>query len=155
MLPPLYATKPVRAVVTLVAVAAAAVVCAHVASARSSALTVVRVQPLPNGKPLESGRVNVVPVRPMFGFAVAVRNDSVARRSLLVKVVVSYNRRGQSPLVLKRTVSVRPGTARVGVGRDSGIEVAFAQRARLTVRVTDRARHTTATKHYAVIFALG
>jgi hypothetical protein len=125
------------------------------AGTRPAAVSVGGIESLPDGKPLMSGRVNVVPVRPLFGFSVAVRNHSPARRSVLVKVVVSYNRHGQSPLVLKRPVSVRQGIATVGIGRVSGIRVLFAQRARLTVGVTDQARHTTSVRHYAVIFALG
>jgi hypothetical protein len=155
MLPTLYAMRASRRLVSLVMVAAAGVLGgAQAATAHDSALSVSRVESLTNGKQLVSGRVNVVPVNNPFGFAVSVRNDSATCRGVLVKVVVSYIRRGESPLVLKTTGTASHGTVTVPLRQRFGEGVLFAQRARLTVAVTDRAQHRTSTRHYAVIFTL-
>ncbi len=123
------------------------------ASARGDdSVSVLRVQPLP-GKPLISGRVNVVAVHNPFGFVVVLRNGSKARRNISVKVLVRYDRQGEAPLVMRAVGKINGGPGIVRI--TSAKQVLFAQRARLTVSATDRVAHTTATQHYVVIFALG
>jgi len=125
------------------------------ATARSdSALSVRAVQPLTQGKPLVSGRLNTVPVTHPFGFAVSLRNAR-AGRAVLVKLTIRYERNREAPLVLKTTATAKQGTVTVRDALRGGGMVAFAIPARLTVSVTDRVAHVTATRQYAIIFSLG
>jgi hypothetical protein len=119
----------------------------------ASSVSVARVQALTHGKPLVSGKVNVIAVHPQFGFAVSVRNAARERRNVAVKVLVRYRGTNQAPLVLKKTGSVAPGANTVRL--PARPRILFAVRASLTVSVSDRAHRTTAVRHYAVIFSLG
>lgn len=132
-----------------------ALVLIPVATGRSdAALTVRSVQPLTQGKPLVSGRLNTVPVGHPFGFAVSLRNARPGH-AVLVKITVRYKRNRQAPLVLKKTATADRGIVTVHDALRGGGMVLFAIPARLTVAVTDRAAHVTATQQYAVIFSLG
>jgi hypothetical protein len=145
--------RPIAAAAVAAVLAAAAGAQAVAAGTATSSVSVSGIRALTQGKLLASGRVNVVPVHSPFGFAVAVRNDAHARRDVVVEVRVRYDRRDQAPFVLKTTRSLAPGEATVRLtGRPL---VAFAQRARLTVSVSDHSHRTTAVRHYALIFALG
>jgi hypothetical protein len=124
------------------------------AETATSSVSISRVQPLTGGKPLVSGYVNVIPVHLPFGFAVSLRNKSQDGRVIVVKVLVRFGRKDQPAFALKATGFVGPGrsaTTRIVTKP----RIAFAQRARLTVSVSDHARHTTTVRHYAVIFSLG
>lgn len=123
------------------------------AKTATSSVSVSRVQPLNGGKPLVSGHVNVIPVHLPFGFAVSLRNNSQEHAIVVVKVRVKYGRRDQPPFALKSVDSVAPGSATVR-WMMAKPRIAFAQRARLTVSVSDHARHTTTVRHYAVNFSL-
>ncbi|HST15144.1 MAG TPA: hypothetical protein VLJ44_09875 [Gaiellaceae bacterium] len=112
------------------------------------------MQPLTRGKPLVSGRLNTVAVTQPFGFAVSLRN-SRAGRTVLVKLTIRYKGNRQAPLVLKTTATAKQGSVTVHDALRGGGMVAFAVPARLTVSVTDRVAHVTATRQYAIIFALG
>ncbi len=126
-----------------------------VAMAGSDAsLSVGSVQPLTLGKPLVSGHLNTVPVTHPFGFAVSLR-DARAGRAVLVKLTIRYKRNRQAPLVLKTTAIAKHGRVTVRDALRGGGMVLFAIPARLTVSVTDRIAHVTATQQYAVIFSLG
>lgn len=126
-----------------------------VATARSdAALSVGSVQPLTQGKRLVSGHLNTVPVTHPFGFVVSLRNAR-AGRAVLVKLTIRYKRNRQAPLVLKTTATAKHGSVTVRDALRGGGMVLFATPARLTVSVTDRVAHVTATQQYAVIFSLG
>jgi hypothetical protein len=143
-----------RATLAGIAVSLLALALIPVATGRSdAALSVHSVQPLTRGKPLVSGRLNTVPVSYPFGFAVSLRNAR-ADRAVLVKVTVRYKRNRQAPLVLKTTATADRGIVIVHDALRGGGMVLFAIPAQLTVAVTDRAAHVTATRQYAVIFSL-
>lgn len=120
----------------------------------SSSVSVSGVQALTSGKPLVSGYVNVIPVHLPFGFAVSMRNKSQDGRVIVVKVRVTFERRDQPGFALKAISFLAPGRSAT-VRIMAKPRIAFAQRARLTVSVSDHARHTTTVRHYAVIFSLG
>jgi hypothetical protein len=143
-----------RAALTGAAVLLLALALIPVATGRSDAsLSVRSVQQL-QGKPFVSGRLNTVPVSHPFGFAVSLRNAR-ADHAVLVKVTVRYKRNRQAPLVLRTTATADRGIVTVHDALRGGGMVLFAIPARLTVAVTDRAAHVTATRQYAVIFSLG
>jgi hypothetical protein len=151
---PISFRTPIVMSMVLVVVAMVLAAQSAVAGAATSAISLSHVQPLAGGKPLVSGRVNVIPVRLPFGFAVFVRNKSRDGHPVVIKLRVKFERSDQPAYALRAVMFLAPersGTARI-VGKPS---VAFAQRASLTVSVSDRARRTTAVRHYAVIFALG
>jgi hypothetical protein len=142
--------------VALIGVLALAAAGAQVAGARdaASSVSVSGIQALTGGKPLLSGRINTIPVHLPFGFAVSLRNKSQDGRVVVIKVRVRFERTNQPAFALKATGYLAPGrsaTARM-VAKP---RIAFAQRARLTVSVSDHAVHKTTVRHYAVIFALG
>ncbi len=126
-----------------------------VATGGSNEVLAVRsVQPLTHGKPLVSGRLNTVPVSHPFGFAVSLQNARVGH-PVLVRVTIRYKRDRQAPLVLKATATAKRGIVTVHDALRGDGMVLFAIPAQLTVAVTDRAAHATATQQYAVIFSLG
>ena len=95
-----------------------------------------------------------MPVTHPFGFAVSLRNAR-AGRAVLVKLTIRYERNRQAPLVLQTGAAARQGSVTVNDALRGGGMVLFAIPARLTVAVTDRVAHVTATQQYAVIFSLG
>jgi hypothetical protein len=95
-----------------------------------------------------------VPVSNPFGFAVSLRNAR-AGHPALVKITIRYKRNRQAPLVLRTTATAKRGVVTVPDALRGGGMVLFAIPARLTVAVTDRSAHVTATRQYAVIFSLG
>jgi len=141
-------------VVSLVVLAAGVASTQQAAAGAASPISLSRVQPLTGGKPLVSGYVNVIPVHLPFGFAVSMRNKSQDGHTVVVKLRVKFERSDQPTFALKAIGFLGPGgpgTFRIV----SKPNVAFAQRASLTVSVSDRATRTTTVRHYAVIFALG
>jgi hypothetical protein len=152
---PFEPSRSSRAALAAAVISLLALVSIPAAAARSdTALSVRSVQPLTQGKPLVSGRLNTVPVSHPFGFTVSLQNAR-AGRAVLVKVTVRYKGNRQAPLVLKTTATVKRSTVTVPDALRGGGMVLFAIPARLTVSVTDRAAHVTSTQQYAVIFSLG
>ncbi len=144
-----------HATLTAAAISLLALALIPAATARSDApLSVRSVQPITQGKRLVSGRLNTVPVTRPFGFAVSLRNAR-AGRAVLVKLTIRYKRNRHAPLVLKTTATAKQDTVTVRDALRGGGMVLFAIPARLTVSVTDRVAHVTATQQYAVIFSLG
>ena len=140
----------------LVAVASLLVALALIPAATArgdAALSVRSVQPL-TGKRLVSARLNNVPVSHPFGFEISLHNAS-ARRAVVVKLTIRYKGNRQGPLVLKTTATADRGIVTVRDALRGGGMVLFAIPARLTVSVTDRTAHVTATQQYAIIFSLG
>jgi hypothetical protein len=146
-----------RVLLVLLAVVVLAVAAgAQLADAKppASSVSILGVQALTRSKPLVSGHVNVVPVRLPFGFAISMRNKSQDGRVVVIKIRVRFQRSDQPTIGLRATAFLGPGRTAIAhiVAKR---RIPFAQRGRLTLSVSDHARHTTTVRHYAVIFSLG
>ena len=145
-----------RATLAGVAVSLVALGLIPVATGRSDAALSVRLCPAADaGKALCLRATQHRAGEPSIRFRRSPLRNASAAHAVLVKVTVRYKRNRQAPLVLKTTATADRGIVNIHDALRGGGMVLFATPARLTVAVTDRAAHVTATQQYAVIFSLG